>query len=103
MNRVVADKLGALSSLAERHGVQRLYLFGSAVSDAFDPVRSDLDFLVEFKPMATPGRADRYFGLLEDLELLFHRRIDLVEAGAIRNPYFRREVDANKYTLYDAA
>ncbi len=53
--------------------------------------------------MATPGRADRYFGLLEDLELLFHRRIDLVEAGAIRNPYFRREVDANKYTLYDAA
>jgi predicted nucleotidyltransferase len=103
VNRIVADRLDVLNALAEKHGVQRLYLFGSALSEDFDPMASDLDFLVEFKATPPGGRADRYFGLLEDLEELFGRPVDLVERQAIRNPYFQREVEASKYPLYAAA
>jgi len=47
--------------------------------------------------------ADSYFGLLENLESLFGRRVDLVEASAIRNPYFREAVEKTKRPLYEAA
>lgn len=103
MNRIVAERLDVLNSIAEKHGVQRLYLFGSALTDDFIPFASDLDFLVEFKAPALHGRADRYFGLLEDLEELFSMPVDLVERQAIRNPYFQREVEASKCPLYEAA
>ena len=102
MNRVVADKFETVRALAAKHGVRRLYLFGSAVSDAFDAARSDLDFLVEFKPSPPGGRANSYFGLLEDFESLFGRQVDLIEAGAIRNPYFLAAVEETKLPLYEA-
>ena len=37
----------AIGELCRRYGVRRLVLFGSAVTDRFDPSRSDVDFLVE--------------------------------------------------------
>jgi predicted nucleotidyltransferase len=103
MNRIVTEKASALRSLAERHGVRRLCLFGSAVREDFDPATSDIDFLVEFIPNPPAGRANSYFGLLEDLEQLFGRRVDLVELAAIRNPYFAREIAATEQPVYEAA
>ena len=71
----------------------------SVLREDFDPERSDLDFLVEFAPMSPSGHAEAYFGLLEDLESLFGRRVDLVEIGAVRNPYLRREIEERQETL----
>lgn len=102
MNRFVSDKSEGIRSAARKYGVRRLYVFGSGVSDDFDINRSDIDVLVEFE--ASPGgRADRYFGLLEELESLFGRPVDLIEPGTIRNPYFRHSVEASKQLVYDAA
>jgi predicted nucleotidyltransferase len=62
-----------------------------------------LDLLVEFQSAAlSTGYADRYFELLESLELLFDRPVDLVVDSAIRNPYFREAVDRTKALLYAA-
>jgi len=88
-----------LEALCRRFGVRRLELFGSAVSGGFD-ARSDLDFLVEFDSPEAPGYADRFFGLLESLEALFGRPVDLVVDSAIRNPYFREAVERAKELLY---
>lgn len=44
----------ALVAFAERHGVRRLALFGSALRADFGPA-SDIDLLVEFDPRRTPG------------------------------------------------
>ena len=47
----------ALRALCLRYRVRRLDLFGSAVTDRFDPLRSDVDMLVEFvdlPPRPTP-------------------------------------------------
>jgi predicted nucleotidyltransferase len=50
-----------------------------------------------------PGdHADSYFGLLFDLEELFGRSVDLLEATAIKNRYVRRSIEATKELLYAA-
>jgi predicted nucleotidyltransferase len=48
-------------------------------------------------------RAEHYFGLLQDLQQLFDRPIDLVDASAVRNPYFARAVADTQEPIYAAA
>lgn len=101
---IVIERQSELEALCVRYGVRRLALFGSAATGSFDLERSDLDFVVEFEAMPPKEHADAYFGLLQDLEQLFGgRRIDLIEYGPIRNPYFRRELDQTQVILYEAA
>jgi len=69
----------------------------------FDPEKSDLDFAVEFPSMSPSEHSEVYFGLLEDLETLFARKVDLVEISAVRNPYLRRKFEERQETLYAAA
>lgn len=103
MKNLVESKMRELKALCERRGVERMALFGSALRDDFDLGRSDLDFSVEFSPMSPERHAAAYFGLLEDLEELFGRRVDLVEIGAVRNPYLRRSIVEEQGTIYAAA
>lgn len=99
---MIEGKHEALVELCRKYSVLRLELFGSATGASFDAAESDLDFLVTFGP-CTPGEHyERYFGFLESLEALFERRVDLVEAGAMRNPYFIRRVNETKRLLYAA-
>lgn len=95
-------KRDEVAELCRRHHVRRLALFGSAVREGFDPVRSDLDFLVVFEPLAPGTYARTYFGLLEALQQLFGRAVDLVVESAIKNPYFRQSVEQNQTLLYAA-
>jgi len=82
--------------------VRRLVLFGSAAREGFDPERSDVDLLVEFEPMPPAEHAEAYFGLQEDLERLLARRVDLVEAVAVRNPYLLESIERANVELYAA-
>jgi len=93
---------GELEVLCRRFQVRRLEVFGSAATGTFRPESSDLDFLVEFEAPASAGYADRYFGLLEGLEQLFGRPVDLVVESAITNPYFRAAVEQSRTLLYAA-
>ena len=102
MNEVIGAKLGEIATLCATYRVARLELFGSAARDDFDPASSDLDFLVEFDPGESSGLADRYFGLLESLEALFNRPIDLVQVGAVKNPYLLQSIEASRTVLYAA-
>lgn len=91
-----------LIALCQRFRVQRLAVFGSAVTGEFRPGESDLDFLVEFEPEPSTGYVDRYFGLLEALEELFGCKVDLVVAFAIKNPYFLEAIKRAEWVLYAA-
>jgi predicted nucleotidyltransferase len=103
MNPLVSENLTELTSLCTQRRVRRLALFGSATADDFAPDSSDLDFVVEFEPMPPAEYAENYFQLLEDLERLFGVRIDLVEYGPIKNPYFKKEIDETQIVVYEAA
>ena len=94
------DALPAVTELCEKFGVLFLDLFGSATSGAFDATRSDLDFVVEFIDLPGPGRADAFFGLLESLEQLFGRRVDLLTDRSIKNPYLRKAIDENHARIF---
>jgi predicted nucleotidyltransferase len=89
---IVEARLPALRALCRRLHVRRLDLFGSAATGRFDPSRSDLDFLVEFEELLPGGYANAYFGLLEALEGLFGRPIDLLTEPGLKNPYLRKQV-----------
>lgn len=96
----IAEKRDALVAACERNGVARLDLFGSAVTGAWRPGESDLDFLVTFHPGEQSGLADRYLALAESLEALFERPVDLLLDRTIRNPYLRHSVDATRVPVY---
>lgn len=103
MVELIEDNYEALKNLCMKYRVQRLELFGSALSSKdFDAKRSDLDFLVEFLPLKQGEYADTYFGLLEAFENLFNRHVDLVMTGAIKNPYFLEVINKNRKVLYAA-
>jgi uncharacterized protein len=102
MHPLIEDHREALRDLCERFGVRRLEIFGSAAAGRFDPDSSDLDFLVDFSPVSPGLLADRYLGLLEALQALFQRPIDLVMIAAIRNPYFLQGIEPSRTVLYAA-
>jgi predicted nucleotidyltransferase len=100
----VAAKLPAVADLCAKHRVRRLALFGSGATERFDPDKgSDLDFLAEFEPMSPREHAESYFGLMEDLQSLLAVPVDLIEAGASRNPYFQEAVRNTQVVLFEAA
>jgi predicted nucleotidyltransferase len=79
-----------------------LHVFGSALNAEFRSDESDLDLLVEFVPMEPYARVDAYFGMLEELRALLNMKVDLVMAGAVKNPYIAREIERTKEVLYAA-
>jgi predicted nucleotidyltransferase len=95
-----------IRELCKRHGVRRLDIFGSAARGSdFDPVNSDLDFLVEFDP----SRAKPWMGEFNEfqlaLEAVFRRKVDLISFGALaqmRNQYRRAAIEADRKNLYAA-
>jgi predicted nucleotidyltransferase len=91
-----------LMGLCQRFHVRRLDIFGSAAVGQMTE-SSDIDLLVEFDEQVNERRFDNYFEFLRALEGLFGRRVDLVEAGGPRNPYFIRQVEATKRPIYAAS
>lgn len=102
MNRLIEEKRDDLIRLCAKYRVLRFEIFGSALTNRFDPRTSDLDFLVEFLPLQPGEYADAYFGLLEGLRELFQRNVDLVMTDAIRNRYFLESINRSRTVLYAA-
>ena len=100
MSPLLSQKYSELERLCRHYFVERLELFGSATTDAFDTARSDLNFLVRFQPSAPMSLADQYFGFAEALEALFGRKVDLIMEGALKNPYFIAGVNETRKLLY---
>jgi predicted nucleotidyltransferase len=107
MNAVIDfidKKRNELGEICRRYGVARLYLFGSAATGQFVRASSDLDFVVELADREPTGAyADRYLGLAEELEQLFGAKVDLITEESVRNPFFRREVEATRQLIYGQA
>jgi uncharacterized protein len=102
MLEIIQQNLDQIAAICRKHGVKRLDLFGSAARGDFDPAKSDVDFFYEFDPSNLTSVADRYFGLWEELEKLFGRKVDLVSLKDAWNPYFLKSANENRVSLYAA-
>ncbi len=101
MNQTITSKHTEIAEICRAHGVRKLELFGSATSDAFDPNRSDFDFVVDFADRS-PGYARRYLSFADSLEALLDRKVDLITERSIKNPYLRHGIDSTKVAVYES-
>ena len=102
MHQIIDQHRAEIATMCRRYGVRRLEVFGSAArGEDFDPVASDADFLVAFDP-AVSGLSplEQYFGLAETLGHLLGRPVDLVEVGALRNPFILASVNQTREVVY---
>ncbi|MCY4149006.1 MAG: nucleotidyltransferase domain-containing protein [Bacteroidetes bacterium] len=101
MHDAIADKREMLVELCRLHGVTRLEIFGSGARGVdFDPETSDVDFLVEFCHQDENRTLGQYFDFRNALSLAVGYPVDLVEAGAIRNPYLRVAINKSRELIY---
>lgn len=100
---LIEDHREEIVAICEEFGIERLELFGSASTGEFDPQRSDLDFLVTYPAGYVMGPwLERHFALKERLSELFGRKVDLIQAGAPRNPHVVESIRQTKQLLYAA-
>lgn len=89
-----------LSEFCRRHGVRRLLLFGSVLTERFTD-SSDIDVLVEFQPGVRVGFL-RMAAMERELSGLFGgRKVDLRTPNEL-SPYFRDEVLRTAQVQYAA-
>jgi predicted nucleotidyltransferase len=77
-------------------------LFGSVAKNTSNNF-SDIDLLVQFSDqIELLNYADNYFSLLEKLEKLLDRKVDLVTKKSLKNPILIEQIDRFKIDLYAA-
>lgn len=96
---LIESNIERLRQLCQNHKVGHLFAFGSVLSNRFG-ADSDIDLIVDFKDVDLLEYADNYFSLKDELEKLFNRKVDLLEAQAIRNPFFKESIDRQKKLVY---
>ena len=89
------SQISQLKTLCEKYAVDRMYLFGSVLTADFSE-KSDIDFLVKFKPIDLANYFDNYIGLKQNLKKLFNREVDLVEEQTLKNPVLIKSISQSK-------
>jgi predicted nucleotidyltransferase len=101
MIALISDNQSNIARLCQDFRVRRLDVFGSAATGAFDPTRSDLDFIVDLGGYER-GVTKRYFRFARALEELFGRPVDLITEEQIQNPSFREAIEEQRVTIHQA-
>ncbi len=92
----------SLPPLCEKYHVERLYAFGSVLTDRFGP-DSDVDLIAHFDRPAIDDIFITFFDLKDSLEELLGRPVDLLTDQPLNNPVFRRSVENTKRLIYERA
>ncbi|MEY4937530.1 MAG: hypothetical protein RIS64_3889 [Bacteroidota bacterium] len=98
---IIGARYAQLLQLCEHYRVEKLYVFGSVITERFNPLTSDIDLMVELQPRSPSeyGGALLHFGM--DLEILFERNVDLLSDRPIKNIYLRQSIERTKKLIYD--
>lgn len=97
---LINNNIQKLFDLCRKYKVRKLYAFGSILTPRFND-QSDVDILVDFNSEIDHNNyADNFFDLYHALKDLFGRDVDLVDETAVRNPYFKEELEETKKLIY---
>jgi len=81
-----------------RWKIDEFSLFGSALREDFD-LDSDVDILVSLSEDADLDLYD-WITMIEELEEIFGRDVDLVEKSTLRNPFRRSAILTKREIIY---
>ena len=94
--KIIELNLNKIIEICRRFHVRKLWVFGSILTSRFSDA-SDVDLCVDFD---WDNSANNFFGFQEELEVLLGRKIDLTDDSAVRNPYFREELNETRKLIY---
>jgi predicted nucleotidyltransferase len=95
MNRLIINKI---SRYFDTQPIERAWLFGSYARSEED-AKSDIDILVDFIPNEKVTLF-KYVHIVNDLQALTGKRIDLVEDGQLKQ-FAERAVENEKVLIYE--
>lgn len=99
--KLIELNIHKIIEICKRFHVRKLWVFGSILTPYFKR-ESDVDFCVDFDWANIPllESANNFFGFQSSLESLLNRQIDLVDDSAVKNPYFRAELNETRRLIY---
>lgn len=104
MHPTVEQHLDEIRAAAERYGVEKLEIFGSAMTPEFDEERSDVDFIVHYPSDYDYGYfGKRLFDLEEEVSGILGRPAQFVMTRALSRERFRRNADRTRTVIYAAS
>lgn len=98
---LIKERYTDFVDLCRSHQVDKLYAFGSSITNHFDPNTSDIDVVVKIDIDDPAERGEALLSLWDELEALFRRKVDLLTDDSIRNPYLKSSIDRTKRLIYD--
>ncbi|GEP52141.1 nucleotidyltransferase [Flavobacterium noncentrifugens] len=96
---LIDNNIESLKRLCNIYNVDKMYLFGSALTSNFTE-KSDIDFLVKFKPIELSQYFENYIDFKQNLQSLFGREVDLLEEQTLRNPILIKSINRSKELIY---
>ena len=88
-----------IRKLCEQHSVERLYAFGSVLTEQFSE-DSDMYLLYTFKEDVPLLDVVDYYSFQNELEKTLNRSIDLTSEKDLKTPYFIKDVNTTKHLIY---
>lgn len=101
LTTLIEDRYADFVDLCRAHQVDKIYAFGSSVTNHFNPETSDIDVVVKVDIEDPAERGEALLSLWDNLELFFNRKVDLLTDESIRNPYLKSSIDRTKKLIYD--
>ena len=99
MHAILTDNLPVITRILKENRVVQAYAFGSVCTDQFTDA-SDVDLLIDLDDDDPLSYSDHYFRVLDALQSLLGRDVDLITERSVRSPYFRKTLDATKVPIY---
>lgn len=96
--KFIKKHIDSIKILCSHHTVNELYLIDHKPLN--ESPGKEIVFLVEFAKFQPEAYADNYFSFKHALEGLLEKKIILVEANAVKNPFLKKHYDNAKKLIY---
>ena len=99
--KLIEANIQRIIDLCRKYRVKSLAVFGSILSDRFND-KSDVDLLVDFDTTNHEqwDYVKNFFDFRDALEMIFNRKVDLIEQKALRNKFFIQNINRTKQVIY---
>lgn len=97
--KLIELNIDKIVALCKKYKVAKLWVFGSILTPKFND-ESDVDFSVVFHYDQIQDLFLTFFDFIDELQTLLGRKVDLVDETAIKNDYFKKELNQTKHLIY---